>query len=286
MISVIIPVYNQYPSLDATLWHFCRQTTSEPFEIIIVDDGSLDYEPSVINNYNSLKIKYIKNKTNKGRAYTRNIAIDISKGEFIIFCDCDRLPVPNFIESHMNLIDSQDAILSIGYLTETYDSIDKLKVNTEKIIKRKSIYYKVISQIYDESGKTDSHLCWLSTLSGNMALKKSTLAEHRFDCDFKSWGFEHFELGYRLKKDNVVFMSNEKAENIHIAHLRNSGFYKDHVNSSHQIFFNKHPFTEVSLFKKFILGDISLQEYETKINGGENWMKNKYKPIMINYVNI
>ncbi|OBZ14208.1 hypothetical protein A8L34_09615 [Bacillus sp. FJAT-27264] len=286
MISVIIPVYNQYSSLDVVLWHFCRQTISEPFEIIIVDDGSSDYDPSVLERYTSLQITHIRNKINKGRSHTRNAAIDSAKGEYLVFCDCDRFPVPEFIESHMNLIDSPDAILSIGYSTETYNSVDKLKVEAETIIRRKAIYYKVISQIYNESGITDSHLCWLSTLSGNMALKKSTLAGHRFDCDFKNWGFEHFELGYRLWKDKTLFMSNAKAENIHIAHARSKGFYNESIINSHDTFLSKHPVDEVSLLKGFVLGEISLQEYETKINGGLKWIENKQKPILVNNINM
>jgi glycosyltransferase involved in cell wall biosynthesis len=286
MISVIIPVYNQYPSLDVVLWHFCRQTISDPFEIIIVDDGSSDYDPSVFERYTSLQIKHIRNKTNKGRSQARNAAIDNAIGEFLIFCDCDRFPVPNFIESHMNLIDSADDILSIGYSTETYNGVEDLKVNAETIARRKSIYYKVISQIYDENGRTDSHLCWLSSLSGNMALKKSKLASHRFDCDFKQWGFEHFELGYRLWKDKTIYMSNTKAENIHIAHARDTGFYNDSIVNSHDIFLNKHPVDEVSLLKNFILGEISLQEYEIRINGGLKWMQNNQKPIMVNRINL
>lgn len=286
MISVIIPVYNQYPSLDVVLWHFCKQTTTELFEIIISDDGSSDFDFSVIDCYTSLQIKYIRSKRNNGRSYARNIAIENADGEFIIFCDSDRLPAPNFIESHMKLINSPDAILSIGYSTETYDSVEKLKVNAESIIRRKSIYYKVISQIYDVSGITDSHLCWLSTLTGNMALKKSTLASHRFDCAFRQWGFEHFELGYRLWKDNIKFVSNNSAENIHIAHARNTGFYNECIANSYDIFSKKHPVEEVFYLKNFVLGELSLQEYETKINGGLRWMENKQKPIMVNRINI
>lgn len=286
MISVIIPVYNQYEALDVVLWHFTRQTVQQPFEIIIVDDGSINYDPSILERYSLLQIRYIRNNVNKGRSYARNIAIDNAKGEYLIFCDCDRLPSPYFIESHMKLIDSPEPVLSIGYSTETYDGVEKLKVNTEKIIRRKSIYYKVISQIYDESSKTDSHLCWLSTLSGNMALKKSTLASHYFDCDFKQWGFEHFELGYRLWKEKTIFMNNENAENIHIAHARISGFYNENIISSYNIFLDKHPVEEILPLKRFMLGEISLQDYEMQIKGGLQWMKKKSRPIKVNCINI
>jgi len=146
--------------------------------------------------------------------------------------------------------------------------------------------YKVISQIYDEFGQTDSHLCWLSTLSGNMALKKSTLADCKFDCDFKDWGFEHFELGYRLWKKGSIFINNPKAENIHIAHARKDGFYEESINKSYSVFLDKHPVKEVYPLKKFVMGELSLQEYEASINGSLEWAKDKKRPIFINGINL
>lgn len=285
MISVIVPVYNQYPSLDVVLWHFSRQNTTKPFEIIIVDDGSSYHDKQVIEKYSNLNICFLRTESNEGRAKARNLAIDNAKGEFLIFCDCDRIPTPDFIESHMRIIDSIEPVISIGYSTEVYEDIHNLKTNINGILRRRSVYYKVISNIYNESGRTDSQLCWLSTLSGNMALKKSTLFNMRFDNDFKDWGFEHFELGYRLWKKGAVFINNIKAENIHIAHSRNSDFYERKIIDSHEIFFRKHPEKKILFLKDFMLGKISLQEYEKLVYGGLNWMKGIQNPIMINRIN-
>ena len=287
MISIIMPVYNQYKSLDIVLWHFCKQTTSKPFEIILVDDCSTDFNVNILDKYNSLPIKYYRNQKNMGRSYTRNVAIDNSSGDFLIFCDCDRLPTPNYIESHIKAIDSDNPIISIGYTTETYEkNYSKLKIDPSKILRRKALYYKVISQIYDNVGQTDSSLCWLSTLSGNMALKRSTLNNHRFDCEFSNWGFEHFELGYRLHKDGVVFRNNMYAENIHLAHKRISGFYINCIEQSYDVFYKKHPEDDVLYLKQFVMGEISLQDYEKKTNPTAHWYDNHKKPLVINVVNI
>ncbi len=176
-------------------------------------------------------------------------------------------------------------MISIGNNAETYESADKLKIDTKDIVRRKSIYYRAISKMYDENGYTSSHLCWLSTMSGNMALRKSTLDDLRFDRDFAEWGFEHFELGYRLWEKKVVFRNNLKAENIHIAHARNNGFYEECIKNSHEIFLKKHPVKEVEYLKDFVLGEISLQEYEKKIDGNLDWMVGKEKPIKIKCFN-
>lgn len=285
MISVIMPIYNQYYVLDVVLRYFEKQTIKAEYEIIIIDDGSTDCRKEVLNKHKTLNIKYLENDKNRGRAYSRNVAIDNSTGEYLVFCDCDRIPTESFIEDHMRVIDSNEAIISIGKVTETYDYVQNLTLQTRSVLRRKAIYYNVISKIFDSSGKTDSSLCWLSTLSGNMAIKRTTLSECRFSNEFKEWGFEHFELGYQLWKRKVRFTLNRKAENIHIAHSRKKNFYYENIIKSHSIFYEKHKAKEILFLKEFMLGKISLQEYETKIDGPKKWMKKQSNPIILKPIN-
>lgn len=285
MISVIMPIFNQYCELDIVLRYFAKQTIKAEFEIILVDDFSTDCRKEILGKYQDLNIKYLRNDKNRGRAFSRNVAIENSTGEYLIFCDCDRIPTENFIEDHMNVIDSNKAVISIGKVTETYEHVQKLTMQATPIPRRKAIYYNTISKIYNVSGKTDSCLCWLSTLSGNMAIKKSTLSDCRFSNEFKEWGFEHFELGYQLWKRRVQYILNAKAENIHIAHSRNKNFYHENIVKSHSIFYEKHRTKEIFYLKEFMLGEISLQEYEIKIDGPKKWMKMENNPIILKQIN-
>ena len=65
---------------------------------------------------------------------------------------------------------------------------------------------------------TDSGVAWITTFSGNMGIHKKYLEKAGlFNDSFQNWGFEHFELGYRLQKKGVPFYRID-ATNYHLAH--------------------------------------------------------------------
>ena len=90
-ISVIIPTYNSSNFIQKTLESLASQTVL-PEEIIIVDDGSEDNTVEIINKWaqykKSLNIK-LKQNHHKGPGETRNIGIQLSKGDWISFLDSD-----------------------------------------------------------------------------------------------------------------------------------------------------------------------------------------------------
>ena len=83
-ISAIIPAYNESERIGAVLEVL---TTYENFkEVIVIDDGSTDDTGEIAKKY---PVKYIKNKTNKGKGYSMDRGVKISKGDIIFFCDAD-----------------------------------------------------------------------------------------------------------------------------------------------------------------------------------------------------
>lgn len=99
-ISIIIPSYNSEKTLVKTLSSICSQT-NENDEIIIVDDGSFDESRSIgrhFANKHSDKIKFIENNHNYGPSYSRNVGIEVAKGEYICFVDSDDILAPNALE--------------------------------------------------------------------------------------------------------------------------------------------------------------------------------------------
>jgi|APSaa5957512535_1039671.scaffolds.fasta_scaffold52141_2 glycosyltransferase involved in cell wall biosynthesis len=102
IISVIVPTYNRANILCETLDSILCQTY-ENFELIVVDDGSTDNTEEVVKKYNDLRLHYIKTENWGGPARPRNIGIQISKGEYIAFCDDDDLWLPHKLESQIKL---------------------------------------------------------------------------------------------------------------------------------------------------------------------------------------
>lgn len=89
LISVIVPAYNVAPWIAKCLESILAQTYKN-IEIIVIDDGSTDETPQIIDYYakKDLRIKAIHQK-NSGLVAVRNKGISLAMGEFIAFVDGD-----------------------------------------------------------------------------------------------------------------------------------------------------------------------------------------------------
>ena len=100
-ISVIIPCYNASKTIRETLDSLKAQTLL-PFEVICVNDGSRDDTENVIAEYcekePQLNIKLISQE-NAGVSVARNIGIEVSTGEILVFIDADDKFSPAFLKS-------------------------------------------------------------------------------------------------------------------------------------------------------------------------------------------
>jgi len=90
LISVVIPTYNRASYLGETI-HSAIAQTSQPLEIIVVDDGSTDRTERLVREFKSpIPIVYYR-QTNQGVAAARNRGVEIAKGSWIAFLDSDDL---------------------------------------------------------------------------------------------------------------------------------------------------------------------------------------------------
>lgn len=89
-VSIIIPVYNVGPYLRQALDSIVNQTLSA-IEIICVDDCSTDGSLNILKEYASKDPRFviIEQDKNQGAGAARNRALDVSKGEYIMFLDPD-----------------------------------------------------------------------------------------------------------------------------------------------------------------------------------------------------
>lgn len=73
----------------------------EDIEIIFIDNFSEDNSVTIIEKYQKYdeRIILIKNKKNKGTLISRNIGTLKSKGEYLIFPDCDDMLSPDIIKN-------------------------------------------------------------------------------------------------------------------------------------------------------------------------------------------
>ena len=93
-ISVVVPAYNEEALIQSTLdgLRSYLQTRSEPFEIVVVDDGSQDGTVALVNEWqksNDAILKLVINSTNKGKGFSVRRGVQESCGRFILFMDAD-----------------------------------------------------------------------------------------------------------------------------------------------------------------------------------------------------
>ena len=110
MISIIIPIFNAEPFLAACLDSVIAQITSEPLQIILVDDSSSDNSPTIAKSYakhheeDPQRQIVLLTQLHAGQAAARNLGIEHAKGEYIAFVDADDRLAPDWCERHLKVM--------------------------------------------------------------------------------------------------------------------------------------------------------------------------------------
>lgn len=128
LVSVIIPTYNIQYFLDSTLESIVNQTYKN-LEIILIDDCSNDgtYQKIIKWADKDSRIVYRQLEKNSGAAVSRNVAIGLSNGRFLAFCDSDDLWQPDKIEKQISFMRERDiAFCFTQYVLQREDGKSKI----------------------------------------------------------------------------------------------------------------------------------------------------------------
>ena len=112
LVSIIIPVYNQFDFTYKCLKSILENTPDIHYEIIIADDVSSD-ETININNYVK-NIQVIRNEKNLGFLLNCNNAAKFARGKYIHLLNNDTQVQPEWLSSLIKLIESDDKIGMVG----------------------------------------------------------------------------------------------------------------------------------------------------------------------------
>jgi dolichyl-phosphate beta-glucosyltransferase len=198
-ISIIIPAYNEEKRIDSTIKKILIYSKKRfnKYEIILVDDASIDKTTKIVSKYK--KVKILKNKKNKGKGYSIKKGIFNAKYEFILFTDSD-LATPIF--ELEKLIDK---------INKGYDIvISSRNLKTSKIITKQPIYRQFLGKIFPYlvkliviSNIKDTQ-CGFKLFKKDVAViiaKKQTLNRYCFDVEqlliAKKMGFKIKEIGVK-----------------------------------------------------------------------------------------
>ena len=230
--SVIVPTYNQAGSLRHCLASLLAQTVpADRYEILVIDDGSTDRTSEVVAGF-ARAVRIVRLPANRGRSAARNTGIRDARGDRLVFIDSDVVVRRDFLEWHLRTHrDHGPGIVSRGPVVP----VDSLEHVGERRVPRWA-----------------SSPAYLDT--ANAALERSAVINAgMFDEAFPGYGWEDFELGFRLRRNGIRRVFCRQAGAFHLqpavqADALDALFAKEEARARSAVYFyRKHPMLETRL---------------------------------------
>lgn len=164
MISIIIPVYNVEKYLPKCLDSVLQQTYSDT-EVICVNDGSTDRSIDILEHYAlaDSRVKIIS-RENRGISVSRNEALDVAKGEWVMFVDSDDWTDEGTCEKALAIAKEQQADTIMWGYTREYEgrSLAKLYFDSFKVWESdiKELHRRMVGPIKQELRSPDTMDAW------------------------------------------------------------------------------------------------------------------------------
>ena len=141
LVSVIVPVYNAGKWIEDTILSVKSQTYKD-FELLLVDDGSVDDSAEIIKKLALSDERIIlidEGEKNQGAAHARNRGVEMARGRYICYIDADDLWSPDKLEKQLAFMDENDAAFSFT----GYEFADESGIGVQKIVRvPKTISYR------------------------------------------------------------------------------------------------------------------------------------------------
>lgn len=204
LVSVIIPVYNREKYLRECVMSVLGQSIEE-IEIILVDDGSEDSSPLIccqLGEEYPEKIVFVQSE-HGGVSATRNLALDMARGEFVFFLDSDDVIHPLLVEALVRGLQENNA--------------DMAGTDVRNVPQRR--WEEIYSRISEDNGPAEvSFLNHPEALAavfnsrtplsvvGGVMIRKAFIGETRFRTDLYIGEDFYFIYENLIKGSSVVFL--------------------------------------------------------------------------------
>lgn len=120
-----MPVYNGESTIDNSI-KSCINQSETNFELIIIDNGSIDDTKKRVQKYSDDKrIKYVYTEK-KGRSRARNIGIKNSKGKYLLFLDSDDTINKELLTNGISFLDKNTSYFGYSVAVE-YKFVENAK---------------------------------------------------------------------------------------------------------------------------------------------------------------
>ncbi len=121
-VSIVMPCYNAEKYISEAIESILLQTYTN-WELIIVDDGSIDESKNIINKFKQkdARIKVFTHTENKGVSAARNLGIRNCSGQYIAFLDADDIARAKRLEIEARFLKTNKKFGAVGSQAQVID---------------------------------------------------------------------------------------------------------------------------------------------------------------------
>lgn len=243
-ISVIVPVYNSEKYLYRCIDSLLAQSFKD-FELILIDDGSTDNSGRICDDYSTLDNRAIVyHKANGGVSSARQMGLEKSQGEFIIFADPDDWVDSNMLMSMLSNIGEETDVLICDYYIASSPKREYLRKQRPAFLKSDSILRQLIT------GKLHGSTC-------NKLYRRKTLLKYNIS----------FPEGVNYCEDlwfNCDFFMHDKLLNI--KYIDKAFYHYDNYSNASSLsrVFTTDTVKDYQLFVNYILKNTNEDQYKSE----------------------
>ena len=228
-IAIAILTRNRRAFLEEALNSALSQNANEPFEVVVIDNASSDETAEYLGAVSSESLRVVRSEENLGEAGGRNLAIESTDAEFVLWLDDDDALTDEALSSHLACLEANpDAEIIYGNLyrcDEQLETLDEWKYRPYKPeqILPTALYYSpfpnggtmIKRSLFDRVGNYDSDFkrgpdyeFWLRAALGNAIFVHNDTFIYRYRGHEENYyqGEEHPEFNlYNVKVVDRLF---------------------------------------------------------------------------------
>ena len=209
-LSIVIPAYNESARIEGTLARVmeCVKNQGWDAEVLVVDDGSRDATPEIIQAWMQRysRLHLIKNEGNRGKGYSVRNGLLQAAGEIVMFTDADlSAPMEEAERLFAAISDGADVAIGSRWLDKQRQTIHQ------------PLYRRFFGRCFNWVTRIVMGLPFKDTQCGFKAFKR-TAAQVIFRLQrIERWGFDPEilfiaqKLGYDIREVPVTWGHDERS---------------------------------------------------------------------------
>lgn len=183
-VSVLLPCFNAAGYLEDAIRSVLVQTFTD-FELIIIDDGSTDATPAIIERFTDPRIRFLR-QDNRGLAATLNRAVELSAGRYLARMDADDIAHPERLERQVRFLDTHPEVGLLGTWATILEGRDSTSRRHEPPVQNALLKFDLLF------GNPMVH--------SSVMLRRHTLDQVGYYCENPDRQPQDFELWSRLMR--------------------------------------------------------------------------------------